>query len=65
MHRPLRLYLTWPPNLERGNAIAVSVRSFKVGGIGGLLESSPQDLVSISTAMQVALELQLRGMEAR
>jgi hypothetical protein len=41
------------------------VRSFKVGGIGGLLESSPQDLVSISTAMQVALELQLRGMEAR
>eukprot|EP01035_Chromulina_nebulosa_P024334 gene24333-31664_t len=48
---------------ERGNAIAVSVRSFKVGGIGGLLESSPQDLVSISTAMQVALELQLRGME--
>lgn len=46
---------------ERGNAIAVSVRTFKVGGIRGLLDDSPQEFVTIQTAVQVALELQLRG----
>ena len=38
---------------ERGNAIAVSVRNFRVGGIKGLLNSNPEEAVSILTAVQV------------
>jgi len=37
------------------------VRSFKVGGIKGLLDNSPNEFVTIQTAVQVALELQLLG----
>ena len=39
---------------ERGNAIAVSVRNFRVGGIKGLLNSNPEEAVSILTAVQVS-----------
>lgn len=40
---------------ERGKAIAVSVRNFKVAGIEGLVEG---DVVSIQTAVQVAMHYQ-------
>ena len=40
---------------ERGNAIAVSVRSFRVAGIKGLLDNS-EDVVTIQTAVQVSLK---------
>eukprot|EP01035_Chromulina_nebulosa_P020255 gene20255-26297_t len=46
---------------ERGNAIAVSVRNFHVAGIRGVSE----DVVTIKTAMQLALSYQLKGMEEK
>lgn len=49
--------------LERGHAIAVSVRNFKVAGIRGLLNSD--EIVTIQTAVQVAMEYQMMGMEAQ
>lgn len=48
---------------ERNQAIAVSVRNFRVAGIRGLLNSD--DVVTIQTAVQVAMEYQLLGMEAQ
>ena len=47
--------------LERNNAIAVSVRSFRVAGIRGLLNSN--EVLTIQTAVRVAMEYQTRGLE--
>ena len=41
--------------IERGKAIAVSVRSFKVGGIFGLLDNTDQ-AVTVKSALQVAMQ---------
>lgn len=41
----------------------MSVRNFKVAGIRGLLDSD--EFVSIQTAVQVALEYQMLGMEEK
>jgi hypothetical protein len=49
---------------ERGNAIAVSVRNFRVAGIKGL-GAHPDDAVTIQTAVQVAVHYQASGMEAQ
>ena len=49
--------------VERGNAIAVSVRSFRVAGIRGLLNSD--EVLTIQTAVRVAMEYQTRGLEAQ
>ena len=49
---------------ERGNAIAVSVRNFRVAGIKGL-GAHPDDAVTIQTAVQVAVHYQTSGMEAQ
>ena len=38
---------------ERGNAIAVSVRSFRVAGIKGLVAHDQDEAVTIQTAVQV------------
>lgn len=48
---------------ERNNAIAVSVRSFRVAGIRGLLNSD--EVLTIQTAVRVAMEYQTRGLEAQ
>lgn len=48
---------------ERNRAIAVSVRNFRVAGIRGLLNSD--EVLSIRTAVQVAMEYQTRGLEAQ
>lgn len=50
-------------NAERSNAIAVSVRSFRVAGIRGLLNSD--EVLTIQTAVRVAMEYQTRGLEAQ
>lgn len=50
---------------ERGDAIAVSIRNFRVGGIKGLITQLPNEIVSIQTAVQVAVEYQVKGMEAQ
>jgi hypothetical protein len=47
---------------ERGNAIAVSVRSFVVGGVTGLLEGSDTP-VAIRTAVQMAIKLHEKNMK--
>ena len=47
---------------ERNSAIAVSVRSFRVAGIRGLLNSD--EVLTIQTAVRVAMEYQTKGMEA-
>jgi Tfp pilus assembly protein PilF len=49
---------------ERGNAIAVSVRSFRVAGIKGLVANNQDEVVTIMTAVQVAVNYQASGMEA-
>lgn len=46
---------------ERGRAIAVSVRNFKVAGIVGVLDNV-DDIVTIQTAVQVAMIYQTRDM---
>lgn len=46
--------------LEHGHAIAVSVRTFRVAGIKAIPDS---DMVSIKTAVQVAVRLQMKGLE--
>lgn len=46
---------------ERGEAIAVSVRNFRVAGVKGIMEDNRERIVSIQTAVQVALTLQLSG----
>lgn len=46
---------------ERGDAIAVSVRSFRVAGIATMVGSG--EVVTIKTALQVAMQLQATGME--
>lgn len=51
--------------LERGKVIALSVRSFKVGGVIGVLEDDESRPVSIQTALQVALQHQVNGMHAQ
>lgn len=48
--------------LERGKVIALSVRSFKVGGVMGVLADNENHPVSIQTALQVALQHQVNGM---
>lgn len=48
--------------LERGKVIALSVRSFKVGGVIGVLADDESLPVSIQTALQVALQHQVNGM---
>ena len=48
--------------LERGKVIALSVRSFKVGGVIGVLAHDEKRAVSIQTALQVALQHQVNGM---
>jgi tetratricopeptide (TPR) repeat protein len=48
---------------ERGNAIAVSVRNFRVGGIKGLPDRPTDEAVTILTAVQVAVHYQATGME--
>ena len=40
-------------SVERGNAIAVSVRSFRVAGIKGLVAHDQDEAVTIQTAVQV------------
>lgn len=47
---------------ERGNAIAVSVRNFKVGGVL-YMHDSTDELVTIQSAVQVAMKYQAIGME--
>ena len=51
------------PYTERNNAIAVSVRNFRVAGIRGLLNSD--EILTIQTAVRVAMEYQTRGLEAQ
>ena len=47
---------------ERGAAIAMSVRSFRVGGVSGVLKGPDEGaVVSISTALQVAVQHQTSG----
>lgn len=50
---------------ERGNAIAVSVRNFRVAGIKGLLTNGGDETVTVTiqAAMQVAINFQIKGME--
>lgn len=50
--------------LERGKVIALSVRSFRVGGVIGVLAGDESRPVSIQTALQVALKHQVNGMHA-
>lgn len=50
---------------ERGKVIALSVRSFRVGGVIGVLEGDQGRPVSIQTALQVALQHQVNGMHAQ
>lgn len=51
---------------ERKNAIAVSVRNFRVAGIRGVTPGAgSEDVVTIRTAVQVAMQLQTSGMEAQ
>ena len=45
--------------LERGRIIAMSVRSFRVGGILGVLDGN--QAVSIETAIQVGVKAQMEG----
>lgn len=51
--------------LERGKVIALSVRSFKVGGVIGVLADDENRPVSIQTALQVALRHQVNGMHVQ
>jgi hypothetical protein len=51
--------------LERGKVIALSVRSFRVGGVVGVLAEDESRPVSIQTALQVALQLQVEGLHWR
>jgi tetratricopeptide (TPR) repeat protein len=46
---------------ERGKAIAVSVRNFRVAGIRGLVDGSDEP-VTIMTAVQLAIQYQTRSM---
>jgi tetratricopeptide (TPR) repeat protein len=47
---------------ERGAAIAMSVRSFRVGGVSGVLKGPDESaVVSISTALHVAVQHQTSG----
>ena len=46
---------------ERGNAIAMSVRSFRVGGLSGILREDEAAVVTISTALEVAVRHQTSG----
>lgn len=55
-HYSLRISL-----FERGNVIAVSVRTFRVGGIIGILDGSDAP-VTIHTAVQVAIHFQTHSM---
>lgn len=50
-------------NLERDNAIAVSVRNFRVAGIRGIINSD--EVLTIQTAVQIAVQYQTRGLEAQ
>eukprot|EP01038_Epipyxis_sp_PR26KG_P016268 gene16268-22159_t len=49
---------------ERGNAIAVSVRNFRVAGIRGLFDSS-DEIVTIQAAVQIAVQYQVNGLEEK
>ncbi len=51
--------------LERGKVIALSVRSFRVGGVIGVLADDENRPVSIQTALQVALQHQVNGMHSQ
>lgn len=46
--------------LERGKTIAMSIRTFRVGGVVGILEDATK-AVSIETALQVAVKAQVKG----
>lgn len=46
---------------ERGDAIAVSVRNFRVGGLKGIVEHNEDEVVTIQTAVQLAINYQLNG----
>jgi hypothetical protein len=41
------------------------MRNFKVAGIKGLSQDDPDDVVTIQTAVQVAMHYQTSGMEAQ
>jgi hypothetical protein len=47
--------------LERGRMIAMSVRSFRVGGVVGVLVEDSEQAVSIETAIQVGVKAQMEG----
>jgi tetratricopeptide (TPR) repeat protein len=49
--------------IDKGNAVAVSVRNFRVGGIRGL--PNMEGIMTIKTALQVAVQYQTKGMEAQ
>lgn len=46
---------------ERGKAIAVSVRNFRIGGVRNSFDG--ESILTIQTALQIAVEYQLRGLE--
>jgi tetratricopeptide (TPR) repeat protein len=58
-------------SIDKGNAVAVSVRNFRVAGIKGILPDVKEDsngssrLMTIKSALQVAVQYQTKGMEAQ
>eukprot|EP00981_Chlorochromonas_danica_P005392 scaffold1091_cov164-Ochromonas_danica.AAC.15 len=49
--------------MERNNAIAVSVRHFRVGGIAALPSQAALDMVTMRSAVQVAVQYHNSGLE--